>query len=402
MLAPRPNIVVLSKNKLISIDSILPLLMEMKNSFPKSRFIIVLPNQMNKSLLMSNVNIWECLQSLDPVISVRPAGRLRLLLWSIGIFTSLAFRRNLIMKFADTFFRHRSFIKILRIFSRVTEVKVHILPGCKVFNVSCYKQYQLHAEKCGRKNAEFNLFPEKSDYILSSLGADLLDECCKIKVESEKLIKVGYLRSLLSWRTYVAEATRRHKIVGKRKHIIYILTTMGKTLNSFQEPEIGELLKETLFVLKNYNENFHTIFRPHAITDIEKLKQILQETEYSNFSIDYGHPMILSSNAVFAIGNFFSAALFDAYFMNVPIVEYSSYDRDLLELVGRTSIAGQCCDFFIDRDVRKLDETIKSLIEGKSPLARDPAIFEECFPDTNPDILPFFGKLLGLSMASKD
>jgi hypothetical protein len=177
---------------------------------------------------------------------------------------------------------------------------------------------------------------------------------------------------------------------------------MGKTLNSFQEPEIGELLRETLSVLKNYNENFHTIFRPHAITDIKKLKQILEEIGYSNFSIDYGHPMILSSNAVFAIGNFFSAALFDAYFMNVPIVEYSSYDRAFLESVGGASIAGPCCNFFIDRDACKLDETIKSLIEKKIPLTRDPAIFEECFPDTTPDILPFFGKLLGLSMSSKD
>lgn len=391
----RPSFVVLAKEKLISIDSILPLLMEMKSRHPDCRFLIVFPSQANKSLMTSNVHIWECLQSLDPTISVKPAGAIRLMLWSIGILFSLALRRNIILKFTDGFFMHRQFMGMLRICSNVTEVKAQILPGSIIFNKSIYKQAQLDADRCGRKQAAFDFFSGEFDRILSSLDQNVLKECYKIEVDNSRLLKVGHLRSLPAWRKYVAEAARKHQIVGKGGHVLYILTTMGKLVNSFHEPEIGELLRETLSVLKNYNGNFHTIFRPHAITDIGKLKQILAETGYSNFSIDHGHPMVLASNAIFAIGNFFSAALFDAYFMNVPIVEYSSYDRAFLESVGGASIAGPCCDFFLDRDPRMLDQTVGNLVHGVAETRRDPAVFKECFPDSAPQTFSFLERQLG-------
>ena len=153
------------------------------------------------------------------------------------------------------------------------------------------------------------------------------------------------------------------------------------------------MIEESLEVMKKYNNKIKTVFKPHSITDLGKIREILDKVGYSNYVIDYSHPMVLSSNAKFVFGNVFSSIMCMAYYLGKPTVEYAQYDPELLERIGGQSLGGKFCDFFINRNRQKLDEVLHRLINGGIEVKRDPEFMRENYPDTHPQFYEFLHRL---------
>jgi len=391
----KKNIIVLTKEKLISADSIMPVLLNLKDCHPDCRILFVFPSVQNYNLIKKNVHLWQCLIRLDAkILAPRRDNRILISLWVIKLLLLLSFSRNVIIKFGDTLFMHKFLLKILKKISHTTEIQALIIPALEDYHYAIKEQWAISKERnaSGIRSGQKDYV--EYDYYLISMPTDLFRTYYGADIPDSKIINAGYVRRMPQWIKFVRESAGEHVPEERKPYFLFILSTPGKRLNELEEPPLSELLSESLTVLKKFNNRIHTIFRPHAITDVEELKLTLKELDYSNYSVDYGHPMILSPGAEFVIGNFFSTTMFDAYYLGTPVIEYSYYDRELSGRMGFKSYGNSCCDFFIDRDRNKLEEVVSDILEGKIKTKRDSQFIDANFPETPKEFYQLFNKLL--------
>lgn len=388
------NLIYICKSKLVGIDSTLPAIMEIKSLYPKTNITFVFDSDKHLDLIKKNYNLWELIQSMGTSICVlRTRNKFIRLIRVIKFILRFLGKDNIIIKDGDTLPLHNIVMKILKRFSTVKEIKTFLrlrsLHGYK----TCYIQEALTKEREGRPT-RIKFFDGNYDYFLSVLNSAQFKEFFGLDAPKNKMVKAGYIRKLPQWQKYAEEAVKKNKAINDGPYFLYILTYMGnRAYRSYQEPERIELMEESLNVFKKYNTKIKTIFKPHAVTEVRKVEELLNGLNYSNYVIDYGHPMILSSEAKFVFGNNFSTTMFDAYYLGRPTVEYSQYDPELFIRAGKQSTGGSCCDFYIQRDQKKLEEILDKLINGNVNVSRDPKFIRENFPDTPPEFYEFLDKI---------
>lgn len=387
----KTNLIILTKEKLLSIDVILPILLELKAMYPQINIIFFFPSRSNCELVKKNLHLWECVQTLEAdVLAPKRDCRLFNLFFLLRFFIKLLFCKNIVIKFGNTLFKHKQFFKYLKKLSKTVEIKALIHMPVVGYQKTLASLWSLHPD---HKNETTHIFGKVLDnateYLLTSTHIKDLRTYYQEDISKKKCIYTGYTKRLPKWIEFVKKAVLTYQPIQKKEYCLYILTTMGERTDFLDEPLMSELVKETLTQLKQFNSKLHTIFKPHPLTDVNVLKDIINEVGYQNYIIDYGHPAVLSSKAKFVIGNTFSNTMFDAFYQKIPVVEYCSYDRKLLTLLENTSSAGKCCDFFIDRDPLRLKNIARSLLNGNVKINRDERFVDLNFPKT-PD--SFFEK----------
>jgi hypothetical protein len=85
--------------------------------------------------------------------------------------------------------------------------------------------------------------------------------------------------------------------------------------------------------------------------------------------------------------------MYDAYYLGIPTAEYYRYDPEIFAKIGGQSVGGTCCDFFVHRDPKRLEEAADKLINGKVEVKRDAKFIEENFPDSPPEFYEFLDKM---------
>lgn len=378
----RRNVVYLCKNKLIGMDWTLPFLMEIKKLHPSVRIVVVFLNEKQRELIRKNYNLWEGLEFIDADTTViKDRNRLKTCWRLLLLLIKLSFSRNIIIKNADILPAHNFTMKILHLISSVREVKAYAVSKALKSYPKLSVQLALMNERSG-KNTKLDFFKGNYDFFLAQLDGKQFKEFFGEETPESKMVKVGFPYAMPAWRDYVDGAIRRNHIVDNKPYFLYILTCMGKRIKYFEEPEIADLMKETLLTLKKYNNRIRTVMRPHSTTDVKQVERILKETGYTNYVIDHGHPIVLSSGAEFVLGNLFSDAMFPGYYLGKPVIEYFKYDPELFSRLGNQSYGGRCCDFYIPRDIEKLDRVVGDILDKKIKVDRDPMFIEENFSQT--------------------
>jgi len=392
----KTNLIVLTKEKLLSIDIILPILLELKSRYPKINIIFFFPSKSNCDLVKKNLHLWECIQSLDAeVLAPKRDNKILILCFLIRFFVKLIFCENIVIKFGDTLFKHKQFIECLKKFSKTVEIRALIPIPVVDFQDKLACLWGLHPDNNNRTESLFGeVLTKDTDYLLTSMRMNDLNSYYQKDIPEKQYIYTGYARRLPKWTEFIDKAMMSYQPIQEKKYFLYVLTTMGPRTDFLDEPLMSGLVKETLTQLKQFNSEIYTIFKPHPLTDLDILGKIINEIGYTNFAIDYGHPTILSSKAEFVIGNTFSNTMYDAFYKKIPIIEYCSYDRRFLTLLDNGSRGGKCCDFFIDRDPSELKGTVHSLLNGNSPVKREQAFIDLNFPKTPDSFFEIFDRLM--------
>ncbi|NQT06170.1 MAG: hypothetical protein HQ575_01370 [Candidatus Omnitrophica bacterium] len=390
----RKNLIAICKNKLTGIDGLLPVLMEIKALYPDIKVSVVLFDDNHYALIKKNYNMWEMIQSMDSsVYLIRNRSHFITLIKLILFILRFLFAKNIIVKNSDTLPFHKTAMKVLKKLSKTKEIKTYLvtmpLEGARL----SFIDFTIANKKKGKSDT-WNIFKDHYDHFLSSIDAGLFKEILNVNSPKEKMISTGYIHKMPRWRNFIDDASKRYNAADKGDYFLYILTSLGRAKSVYHHPEIIEYLKDSLDILKAYNSRIKTVFRPHAITDMDKIKEVLKEFNYSNYVIDYGHPMVLASKARFVFGNYFSHTMYDAYLLGKPVVEYSQYDRELFEEIGKSSLGGRCCDFFIWRNKEELRKTLDLLINGDVKMTRDQDFIKNNFQDTPKEFYEFWQKVI--------
>lgn len=389
------NLVAIFRNKLVGIDSLLPILMELKTRHSAVRIILVFMNKNDQTLVKKNYHIWGALRQIQAEIIILRYRNTKLSAaraW-LKLIVKLALDNNIILKSHDVLPKQAFTMACLRCISRVKEIKTFLLTVTHEGYENHYEQARLFSERQGKSFA-LPYFSGRYGYFLSTLAEKQFLDFFKIKAPSNKIIHVGYVRRLPTWQKYMETAWLNDAQLPASPYFVYILATLGKASNLMDEPEMRELLAESLKIFKQYNQRILTVFRPHSVTDVKALEQLLKEIGYANYVIHYGHPMILTARAKFVFGNYFSNTMFDAYYQGRPILEYSQIDPEMKAKIHHGSFGGRCADMLIHRDPTALRKIADQWINQDIAVKRDRDFIESNFSQTSERFYQFWESVL--------
>jgi hypothetical protein len=129
--------------------------------------------------------------------------------------------------------------------------------------------------------------------------------------------------------------------------------------------DLSDLLFETLKVIDTTLSNQTLLLKPHSFTDINHLKGIVKKFNNNNYIIVELHPLILSYISKVFISNFFSILYNDAHIFNTPVIEFTRYSDETLDLIDHGPIYPEGVTHFINNDSNKFAKILKSINDAE-------------------------------------
>ena len=141
-------------------------------------------------------------------------------------------------------------------------------------------------------------------------------------------------------------------------------------LPALHKSATGEsLFKETIKYLIEKTD-LVILLKPHAITDIKIVRGIVARYKCNRVHIVYNHVAVLSNFCSYAISNYFSNAITDAWVNGCRTIEYTHYREELLKLSNNQSENPKYIDIFINKDLDLLEKELnKEFIKKKRVLS---------------------------------
>ncbi len=191
--------------------------------------------------------------------------------------------------------------------------------------------------------------------------------------ESYKTKKVVFLNSRNSpaWIDFLS--TNANNYINKElgvlgcdsKNIISIV--IGRLMLRYHDDELTRLhakaFKKTLISLAKYSKDFPIFIKPKVYDDISMLKKFIDEIgkEYKiNFILTELHPMVLASRSIVSIFVSNTTAINDFYIARVPIVQnLIGFSGEYLE-----KMTSPLADYVVNDSNNNLDWAIKNIINN--------------------------------------
>jgi len=223
---------------------------------------------------------------------------------------------------------------------------------------------------------------EGYDAILLTQTQEQYEQCGDMKfITDTRVIQVGYTRAFNEWKQFIGKNINSYfKGEISTPYFFFPLDVVGVWITGEKCASGAVKLKECLAVLKEYNRDILTVFKPHHKTDIKKAQEILDSIGYENYVISYLHPLILMKNAKFTLTYSPSSLLVEAHLNGCTTVEYADYDSRYLEYSRGKPIHLDCVDYFVCRDKQQLRQVIKELVYDGNDVKKKPKEIEEEVP----------------------
>ena len=345
------GIIVLVKNKLISLDSIIPILLELKMNHKLSSYIVVSDENAHNNI-QKNIVISEVVSFIGKEIYLKED-------------------------------KSNSFLtKIKKLPSLIKLSLLHHLFGWKVIHFGQLNSNKILQFFFSRK--EIVYFSQQDIYkhswsTLPSLKNKTLQMNSiygrNIIVFNKELINQRILRENTNqfyceptrisplWVNFCFEREREYiekyqnSISFKKNFIVYVLAPLIEMPKYIRKnSSLKALFIETIDLLKSFECN--VLIKPHPGMGTDFIEETIRNLD--NFQITYLHPTLLSKRANCFISNLYSTTQADAYSLGVPTFEYSKYPDKLIEETNGHSIGHEYITMFT-QDIRDLEAEILRL-----------------------------------------
>jgi hypothetical protein len=131
------------------------------------------------------------------------------------------------------------------------------------------------------------------------------------------------------------------------------------------------LFEETLDILEECFGDLPIFLKPHIFTDMDVVREALGKRKGLKAVITYLHPSVLATRSKFCISNLYSTTQADARGLGVPTIEYAAYGDEALCVTKNGSMRPDMIDHFINRDPERLRQTLLRLVAAqRQPLPR--------------------------------
>lgn len=351
-------------NKLISLDAVIPIVMEIKKRLPSVKVQFLAVDAANLEHLRRNSFLYESAVAVGPVFTLdlpgprvgwrKQVSRLRKL-WFLAKLAVLGRMRG------DVFIHFRQLsvwpYKLLTLANphRVVLMQAtgwpmhenqHILD-----NLGRPRRITVERHAAAKFLGYDRFWIEQ---IAPSPGAD-------------RAILLPPSRTLPSWVHHIRdrgtaaykEECARLGIDSKAPIALFILGYFGQFRFLQDGDASARRVREAIAAVRDKAPEAPILLKPHSITDPGRLSELLAEFEGAPVHVTYLHPSILAAHAAMCIAPTFSTAQCDAHFFGARTVEFSAFTAEALEA---TSGCGSNPDYiadFINGDSERLREVVR-------------------------------------------
>ena len=352
-------LVIFLNNKIMTCDTIIPLALEFRHRFPNRKILFIVFDNKTLSVLKSNIVIWNAIISCGKIFSVDIGSGKWFNLIRVMKVLSYILLRTLVSKVAFIHF------KILRenpfyFFYLINKKRTFFFESDSLTRTDYHDTYH---DKYSKHKKIVTDRPSAEYYVCTTNRWSGIKNAVRYKKE---VVITPSFRSSRLWIEYIDNIVNENFIPRNgpsidKPIITFLLGSLDKI--PFTKTEIRKFLVKTLDVLDELTGDTKVFLKPHFITDIDLLLEILKCRDKDKYIISYLHPSVLASRSIFVICNCYSMAVLDAYFRSIPVVEYTDYNDNLLSLTNHGSI-GFGVDYFINNDASKLHRTLQSIMNG--------------------------------------
>lgn len=360
-----PKIFVFLENKIISTDSIVPVCLNIRELHPNIKFCFVFDSYRHFQEISKNKILYNALIELSKknVVlggkgSQSSHGIFRRLV--IGLQCFVIFLNRLVSVHYYFHFKklRRYPFKLLNFFSPTKTF--HFEPN------GWGKPPLMDAVDKSSGNRVAPLPPDRrlqyvgySDYWLQN----------KMKSKDTKTIKISNPRLLDPWNLFVQaqmeSSDKYSKSACREKREFYVgflLGYFGKMDIVRSSESMQKCFLESLQTIFEIFPNAHVILKPHFITDLTLLKELIADFSNYQISVDWVHPGLLGKICDLVICNSYSSAMPDVFFQGAVTIEYTDYSEDALRITGGQSVA----PLFIDKFINHNDSELRDYLLNES------------------------------------
>jgi len=374
------KIIVFVKNKLISLDTVLPILLEIKIKH-NVRSEIIVSDKLANDAIQKNIVLKDVINYIGCMRFITKGSEVRVLRY-INAFVPLFNITIGILKGDKVIHFGHLDTGFLRFFSLLFGKSIYRMQS-SAFNFSYHKTLQK------RRNNLYPIIYSKNIIICSENIEDTRFKYANYK----KIYKIGETRTRESWVEYIDSKSDYYfnkyhgNIDISNGFIVFILGGINRDFTY-------NLFLSTIEVLNLVNKSIPVLIKPHAYTNINNLKNAIKSLDF--FHITYLHPSLLASKARVFIANGFSNTFGDAHAYGVKTiefsnfipdpVEYAGYSSEELKIRGKVSIEPKYVDYFINNDSDKFSNILREVLDQKYSKSN--------FKGNNNDDKEFFKSLL--------
>ncbi len=357
--------------KLISCDTIVPLALELKQRVPDAKVNFVVVDHATADAIRQNRVLYDAISQAGSFIDIgRPKGR-----------NKLAHRLSVGPRIAALFARTAAGQAITLHFKALNKG-----PLAWLYRLNPDRTYYCESDSYGFTKLMYDvtyhaitppppitrapnarrLIAFSADWAL--MNAPVCRHLDRFVFGPTRIRKpwLDFVRSRAD--AYFAEDFRQAGVPDSDE-ILAVMLGVFHPLAYLREPmTMRRRLTELLQVLVRHGGGRPIFLKPHVVTDLAVLKEILSEIPHGNFVISYLHPMVLAQRARLFACNYYSTTVGDAAMLGVPTIEYTDYTDSALALTGGGSMRPQFIHHFINGDKTALDTTVREILAGPRPL----------------------------------
>jgi hypothetical protein len=120
-----------------------------------------------------------------------------------------------------------------------------------------------------------------------------------------------------------------------------------------------DLLEETISSIKRYFPDALVFLKPHAITNISDVENLIKIQGWNGVFITFLHPSILSKKSSLIFSNHFTTAFLDAKVFGKKTILYTDFSKKTLQSTGFKAPREEIVDIFISGNKHELDKLIQ-------------------------------------------
>ncbi len=360
-------LIVFVTNKIITVDTILPILFEI-HQYNNQKIILVVSRKSGISVIEKNVIINDTINKIGFKFLLGGKYRIR---WYKRIVGSVQFLLLFVAGVFGAKFIHFDTLPIppIRVLSMFFSSRVFYSERDSVPH-SFYSQSHSHKNK-------FGLFYTQGNYPVP-LGGNIISYNRKRLYyfygqgihEKRNVYFLGSTRDRYQWRKYLYEKSnyyfnKFHQGIDKSNGIIFVVLTYYGIENfnkedTFSQKKLRKNFENTVNALSAIKGDIPVFLKPHHGTDLEYVNSVL--SGYDGFHVTYLHPLMLIQNARFVVCNYYSSILADAHGLGVPTVEYTYYPSYIKKELGDKSMGSEYVDWFVYDEINSFKKIASNLV----------------------------------------
>ena len=361
--------------KLISLDTILPVIAEVKSCNNNQKVVIIAPDEKTYDDIKKNITLYQYIRLNCHFLRLggpKITGLSKYFQKILWTFYLLAIW--LIVFFSNSKIIHFGLLEVLPRSSLKFRNKTKI----RFFQSNCWgtSEFENRIQVLSYGNRRNNDVPKRENVSVFFNNSDI--EPTGFFSNRDDLFCINPSKLWPAWNRFI-DSTDKNQWIGEcqrlnidqsQRVVVFLLGTLDTLpFLNMSSTQMDDKLLKTLEVIQTAVPNITILLKPHVITEMARLDAVLGNLKSANAKVSYLHPQILAKHASIVICNYYSTALIDFWHRGVETVEFTRYGKNALKITNGGSMRPKYVDHFIDiDDTKRLNDLLKKTnsVEWKS------------------------------------